>query len=238
MKITYIALIYFACIGTLFSQNEASKERYYKVYDSVVGIESIDLLNGKVFIDYLKSNKDQYRFFKSFNNFKGSAVIKEQPFYNLSLKYDLVEDQLILKPNSKVNFLDIKLTSKNISRFTIDSHEFINFFNHSDLEDLGLNGFLELIYEGNHLKLYSKHSKIEKQKIKANKTIYIFKKYTTYLFEYKGVFYVIKSKKSFRDIFPEKEAYINDYYKMNPRLLKNNPAQFYKLISNELNNQL
>jgi len=222
----------------LFSQNEVTKERYYKVYDSIVGNENLDLLNGKVFIDYFKSNKEEYRFFKSFNYLKGSVISKQQPFYNLSLKYDLLEDQLILKPNSDTNFLDIKLISENISRFTIDNHEFINVNDNNSLNDLELNGFLELIYKGTHFNLYNKHSKIVKEKIKANKTYSTFKKYSTYLLEYNSVFYEIKSKKSFRNVFPDTEIIINNYYKKNPRLLKSNPSQFYKSLSVQLDNQL
>ncbi|QRM90120.1 hypothetical protein FG167_13045 [Lacinutrix sp. WUR7] len=237
IKFTYTFLL-FLYSSSLLSQNEFSKEKHYTVYDSIIGIESLNLLNGKLFIDYFKSNKEEHRYFQSFQYYNGLVVSEGQPYFNLSLKYDLLEDQLILNPNTEKNFLNIKLISENISRFTIANHEFFNFYNNDKLKKIGFNGFLEPVYKGNLINLYSKHSKDKKEKIRGNKTYFIFNKYAIYLLQYNTDFYEIKSRKSLRKIFPEMETLINEYYKKNTVLLKRNPNQFYKLLINQIDNQL
>lgn len=95
------ALSFFLFFMQLCHGQQTSKP-YYLQFDEITNSYSSDLNNGKRFENlYLTISDDEFRFFNSKQSTIGNVSYNGQSFYEISLKYDLLEDDLLFK-NEKV----------------------------------------------------------------------------------------------------------------------------------------
>jgi len=185
----------------------------YTFFDSIIGKENTSFYNGKSHINEFTSQKNNHRYFMSHDFLDGFVIYDNQPFFNLKLKYDLLNDCIIASLPDDKEFFKLQLVKQKTDEFTIGGHKFVSFYSNSQLKTLGYNGFLEEVFSSNNLNFYIKHHKGAKKRIDGNAVNYIFKNKSVYLLYYNNEFFIIKSVKNLIKIMPEKSKDIKEFQK-------------------------
>lgn len=239
MPIDKTSLLFFFLLISFqsgYSQSEDYKEEknYYLAFDSIVGAANTGLYNGKRYIDRFRSSEENHRFFKDYNFVQGYVLYNGQPYFNVNLKYDLFENLLIAKLKGNKNFFNMVFISNDVKEFNIYDTHFVNILNYSN--DGKTQGFAELLYESDKLVLLKKYGKDKKDKLKRQMVVHEFSLVTSYLVSNGDNLTVIKSKKDFKAIFPNKIDSIYAYYKDNKSIQENNPDLFMIKLAQLINN--
>lgn len=217
-----------------------TSQKYLSIFDSIVKIENTSLYNGPIYKDRYRSFEDNHRFFLSPDFLKGSVIYGQQLYANLDLKYDLNEDLLVVKLEDSKSFVNLELISEKLDSFTINNHNFVNIDRLNIKDDLQVNGFLEILYSSNNIKLFIKYYKKVNKYVKNNQVVYTFPEKKAYYIFYNSSLTEIKNKKILKALFPDLNRKINEYYKTFSDLEKVNFDAFIvglgKLIDNNITN--
>ncbi|MGO3182896.1 MAG: hypothetical protein ACTIJ9_08700 [Aequorivita sp.] len=206
-----------------FSQTSL-KDDVYQAYDNIVGRDNTSLYNGTEFTDLFLNTDGTYRYFNGFNYSKGSVTYNNQYYVNVSLKYDLMEDNLLARSDDNLSIFNIKLIPEFVDSFSIYNRDFIRLTD-TNLELSG-NGFFEIAYPGSNLELYIKHTKKKKERAKKSGVEYKFKDDNFFVLKYAGKYAVVQSIRDVRKTLPEKEDQIREFYKTYRSLYKSNREMF------------
>ncbi|WP_191859484.1 hypothetical protein [Hanstruepera ponticola] len=215
------------------AQLNSVPSEYYLAFDSIIGVENSGLYNGKRYIERYRSSEDNHHFFKDYNFVDGSVVYNNQPFFNLKIKYDLYEDVLVANLKGDKKFFNMVFINQQVHEFNIHGHYFVNINAYSSSDNF--SGFAELLYTQNDVSLLKKHLKEKKDKIKGQTVFHEFKARSIYLVLINGSLTTIKSKKDFKNIYPEKYSEINSFYKENKFLQEKNSDSFMIRLIDEIN---
>jgi hypothetical protein len=229
----FIVIIIFFKGFFLFAQ----EENLYTWFDQKVGLENSSLYNGIEFIDVYKLEDNEHRFFEIDSFVVGSIKYENQNYKNVFLKYDLYEDQLIVKiENKNEGANQILLFNEKIERFTIDDSQFEKINNLDTTEEIP-SGFFQLLANNNHIQLYRINHKKLKKVIKNNFVYYKFIEVKPeYFILTKGEFFKIKKKRDLISMYPEHKKELSDF-KWNTKNFENNDKQLI-LAVNKLGNIL
>lgn len=224
LKTLLLTLISLMSVNSMFSQ-EVGKTKE-NVFDNIIGLENTNLFNGKRYYNAYKTTPDNTNFFV-FTDFSNESIVYDnQPYYNINLKYDITTDQLITKLNGDKSYINIELIKNKVKNFTINKHNFIN--SKSLLSDTVSDlGFLELVYTSTNYKFLIKRIKKVSKKLNNRKYVFTFKSDDVYYLFYENKIYEISSYRELRNILPDLKKEINDFYKSNKRLLKDNEEVFF-----------
>lgn len=145
-KLIFTLLLMISLLEFLPAQESADK-----VHDLVEHTEQIystdDLLvNGQIYSSERSLAKGSPYFGE--NEFsKGKVIIKGRKFDGVLLKYNLVDQRLLLRAAVESGrYVTILLNSNLVDAFTMDDQSFINADNYFDEADI--SGFYTLVYEG------------------------------------------------------------------------------------------
>ncbi|OXA80064.1 hypothetical protein [Flavobacterium frigidimaris] len=205
----------------------------YNWFDKNLGLESLDFKNGLAHLNFDKTAPNQNRYL--IDEFrKGNINYDGQFYFDLFLKYDIYNDELVLRPYDETNTTKINLVKDNIKTFTIGTEKFTN------LKDLNTTifkgGYYEEVVIGKNITLYIKYYKEKKKSTKdeINLIDYV-PKYEFILFK-ENKYNLISEKKEIITLFPDSKRKINDFYLMNRDLRKDNPSLFMKNLIKYINN--
>lgn len=189
-----------------------------------MGTDNTGLYNGTEFTDLYLNTDGSYRYFNGFDYAKGSVTYNGQYYVNASLKYDLLEDNLIARSDDNLSIFNIKLIPEFVDSFSIYN---LNFVRITDI-NLGLsgNGYFEVAYLGEHMELYIKHAKRKKDKAKNGALEYKFTDDIFYMLKNSGKYSVIRSVKDIRKSLPKYEDDIRQFYKTYRALYKSDRGMF------------
>ncbi len=236
----HILLFFFFCsitnsvsCQTVFT--EADKN-YYIFQDSLLMDENKDVYNGLEYIDDHKSfTKEDHKFYKSYDFSSGFVMYNSQPYFNIKMNYDLLNDLLVIEfANSSLK--KIRLNSTLVSEFKINNDRFVRLPEVQELEAFYGNGFFKNAMEGNHYSIFVKCIKKKVEKIRNYKIYYTFKDNRIYIVRYKDDFFRIDGIKDAIDAFPFMERQIKVFYKTNRKLYKMNRGQFLERLFRSLDN--
>ena len=217
-KILSVFIFLLIKFTNIYSQNVSS---FYTSFDQKIGISNTNLTYGVSFKEKHRTSKNNHNYFLSNYFSDGNITYKNETFYKVKIKYDLIDDLIILNINSNKENKAILLEKEFISNFYIKNKKFIN---------TNEFGFIEEISTDKLFSIYKKHKKKKIEKMGVNKTYYVFEKEDDDdILYYKKKYYLIKSKKDFIKLFPENKKKIKTFYKKNDFLQKN------KLIKNLMN---
>lgn len=152
----------------------AQKESTYIWFDEQIGLENTDLFNGIEFTETYNILDKNHRFFETNAFTNGSLRYDDQDYFDISLKYDLYRDQLLVRlasQNGGVN--QILLLNEKIESFKIGNTAFerlTNFKVHNNLSQ----DFYEVLEANDVIKLYKKNHKRLKKLIKNDAVYYKF----------------------------------------------------------------
>lgn len=221
MKLIIIVIIYFFVAPVCIAQT-TSEDRIYKTYDKLVGQENTDLFNGTEFTDEYLNTDGTYRYLKTFDYSKGSVVYMGEYFVEVLLKYDLLDDKLLTRSNDNLSIFNVQLISEFISEFTIHNRHFVK------LKIADKQEFVEEVFKGDFISLYTKHKKKISSKALSSGIQYNFKPVNYYLIEHNGEYVPIETKKDFKREFPGFKTEIESFYDRFRLLQNQNRSEFIK----------
>ena len=197
------------------------------LFDAVVGQHNLGINVGIKYSEKYKTFNRNHHFLFADKFQKGAVKYNNQMYYNVLMKYDTYEDNLILKINSKTEDFPIILNRELISFFKMNNKTFYNI----------KQGFYEILYQSNNIALIKKHFS-EKNELKKNSLIYPnFTHEETLLILKNNEFISVRKKKYFHKIFPTKKKLINVFYRMNTAMKKKNNEAFILNLIKKLDNE-
>ena len=222
-------LLFFSTILT-YSQTTDEEKALYKWFDDKVGQENTGILDGIAYRELYKTKNGDHQFY-AFSSFqKGNITYNGQYYFDVEMKYDIHNDEIIVKiPTQTVTHI-IQLIKENVNEFSINNSKFI----------LLQDGFYEVLSKTKTLSLYKKHKKTSTKYYSGRFIFYHFNKskdeYLMYLNnEYQEI---TKSKNSFIKVLPEYKNEINLFYKSQNDLFNRDYDSFVKELISLLNNKL
>ncbi|KFF07040.1 hypothetical protein [Flavobacterium reichenbachii] len=222
----------FLNIFSIHSQNN-SEAATYNWLDRNLGVESLDFRNGPAHFNFDRTVDNQNRYYIS-NDFRnGSITYNNQNYYDLYLKYDIYADELILRPYTDSNNMQINLIKDNVGSFKLGNQKFVNLKN---LSSTFKGGYYDETLNGDKSILYIKYFKEKNNTLKDNVFLIEYRLKYEFLLLKENTFTLINDKKEIIKLYPDKKRKINDFYFMNRDLKKDDPGLFMKNLMKYINN--
>lgn len=227
----------FLNIHTLYSQTKTDIT-IYNWFDKIVGKNNLDICNGVLYTNPYRTidNNNLYYLNDKFEN--GSLTYNGQIYYNVSLKYDVYRDLLIVNQPGSSDLLGISLNNERVNSFTILNNNFIRVvkekYNHPDFS----TGYYETTSFNEDFIFYIRHSKTIQKKIRDDGAYYYFKDNSAFYLDYKNTLHTIAGKSDLVKLFPEQKKQINEFYLSNRSIRKSDLNQFMKNLMKYINNSL
>lgn len=216
----------------IFSQNN-NEVLTYNWFDKNLGKESLNYNNGTGHLNFDRTINDSHRYYNTTEFKNGSIIYEGQSYFNLDLKYDLFNDQLIARPYIESPNIQINLIKEKVDSFKIDNENFIN------IKQTSTNfksGYYEEMIVGNNDVLYIKYNKEKKDVIKDYSVFIDYKSHNDYLLLKDNKLTLINDKKEIIKLYPDQKRKINDFFLMNKDLRKTNQVLFMKNLIKYINN--
>lgn len=218
-----------------FCQQSNQVESQYEWFDSLIGVTNSGIFEGEAYYDVYNVRNDRHQFFESSRFQIGSATYNGQTYFNLTLKYDIFNDNVIVK-NKEVYWVPpMTFDSNLLPKFSIGGNEFVNF--KKSISD-GDSGFFEIILKSNTYSLLKKHKK--KLFIKTENEIlyHEFKDDYNYYLQKGAAFFKLKTAKELNSIYPEHKKLIKELAIRYKRIKKSDFDGYLKSILADLEKEL
>ncbi len=224
-RISSVLFVLLLCY-TVNSQN-SDRLSLYENFDQLVGVKNTALSYGTIYYEkYRKKNKSNHNFLLDGSFKKGEITYRNQSFYAIDMKYDIVDDFLVIRIKDQDEIISIIPERNLIQHFKIEQ------FNFKYTEEFG---FLEEIKTAEKFILFKKN---QKDVIYNKEQDYLHhefkKKKDIYILYLNNKYYTISSKKDFIKLFPNQKKTITKFYKSNKFNLKNDFKNFVVKLINQL----
>ncbi len=218
------------------SHEKAANPNLYRAFDTAVGLENTVLFNGIESVDLQKSINDKNMFlFPSGNFIVGDVFYDGQFFPGVQLKFNVVDDRLLVRIPMDGSYSAFQLITEKIERFSMNGHSFRK-IKPTSKED-PYKGFYEELVVGEEAVLLKKHRKTEKKRLDKD---FIYFEYnpddSKYILNLKGDNYPVNSRREIIDVFPELKNEIRVTYRKEKSLRKSDPDAFMKLLFSKIIN--
>lgn len=235
LKFYTFFIVFIFCLFTQFIHaQEVDKLETHKAYDAIVHGNNSGYYNGPEFQDVYLTNTGSNRYLKQFDFSIGSITYKNQTYFDVLLKYDIYEDQLITRSDDDLKLFKVNLISDYITEFKIHNREFVKI---PELDDGNAIRFYEIGHKGENLSLFIKHHK-RKKEINVNFTLRYDFIPANYYVLYKNYSYQeFESIKNLKNLLPQQEKQIQNYYKKNKSVYKSDIDRFMIDLFRDLNSQ-
>lgn len=210
-KLLLVFAVFLISYQALSGQQISANEHYYKWFDKLVGVENTGLYEGILYKEQYRTINQNTQFFKSPDFLPGSVVYTGQPYVEHQLKYNVFEDQLLVRVESRLGGNTLQLFRENVSEFIIDGHFFTRVSADSGAQVTP--GFYEVSVQTPAFRLLTRHSKRLFDRKDQSSLYYEFldlKK--EYLLHYRGSYHPFRNKRDITDLFPGLEKEINAFY--------------------------
>lgn len=178
-----------------------------------MGVDEQLIFNGIQFEDLYRSNRVHFRYFETPDYQKGDIHYQGQDYYNINLRYDLVDDQVIVTSTGSLNFLDIQLIQEKVENFKIRDRHFIFQGDNKTLE----KGFYEVAYEDEDVVFLVKHSKSPNKKIGNGRMYFTFKEKESFFLKRGDAISKISNLREVKKFFRENSESIENFLDNNPQ---------------------
>jgi hypothetical protein len=174
---------------------------------------------------YTAIKGDQFLFSKEF--IPGSVSIKGKTYTDLTLNYDIYNDEIIIPANKGII---LQLNKEIVDSFTLGFDNKVYKFFNTDKDSLAnIKGFVKVLYEGKS-RLYVKYKKEIQPLAVEDKYDLFFRTYRLYLFK-GGIVNQISSKNELLKVLIDQKTMIKDYMKKNKtKISKKDPESFIPVI--------
>ncbi len=207
----------------------------YQWFDNQVGSNNLDINNGRIFKDIYPTINNASRYLISENFIAGEIEFDNQYYHNAYINYDLLKDDLLLKPNGLKDRNTLVIIKDKIKSFSINDLKFINLNYETFKISGGANGFYEEIILNKSISFYVKHLKNLRNVYVDNRILYEYDLKKEFNILYKNSFNKIDTKKSILKLLPEYKTEINKFYQEKKQLLNDNKMLFFNNLIIYLN---
>lgn len=210
-----------------FSNKTLSQKDNNKKFEQIKDLQNSSLCYGNLFIERYAKITKSHNYFKSRDYLKADIFYRGELFENIDTKYDLTNDDIIIKINSTINNkpLIIILEQKLITEVTINKKKLVN------NKKLGL---VEHIFESDKLSILKKYKKKPIKKLNKKFINYTFTEEQIYYINYKSQNTDIRNKNTFIKLFPEHNKFIKKFFKQHRKLKISSTDLFYKKLTSNL----
>jgi len=234
---------YFTLISVLFilfnsfyfyGQTYSNKKDYYKWFDSIIGVESMNLYDGVEYEEKYKTINGNHKYYKSSQFLIGDIRYDGQSYYNIEMRYDIYDDDVIVKLPNQSNFFIVSLKKGKIENFSISNRHFIKVITSKKGQIKGISTFYETIFQSELLTLFKKHKKFRNERLDKSFVYSVFKEKNEFYLYLNNQYYHLKSKKDLIHLFPKQKKEINKFYNSNKVLQNSDYDMFIKLLMRQL----
>jgi len=222
-----------------FGQNH--EEDLYNWFDKEIGFENVNIHQGSEYKKKQRSINGAHSFFKSSEFVKGTISYHGEKYSNVYFKYDLYEQELIVRFQALSSTgVTLQLFNNNVKRFNLHNTQFV-WIEDQDVKGKPISGFYQEAFSAPSLKLLIKISKHKKEVPYRGRMLAEYEKNKNdYFLFYKNQYTKIKSKKNIINILPSLKKQVNSFYRKHASLRKKNYALFLAELSRDLvkNNNL
>lgn len=239
-KNIYIFLLLFGLflnIHSIHSQN-INDISTYNWFDKTVNKENLDINNGTLHTNPYRTVGDDNMYYPKDKYEVGNLIYENQIYYNVSLKYDIYRDILVLQPSEKEENRGINLIPEKVQSFSIKDKNFLKIENTNTAQPEFVSGYYEETKVASNFKFYIKHHKDIQKKLNDNGITYNFSENNLFFINLDDKTYSVKSKSDITKIFPKQKKEINEFYLMNRELKQSDLNQFMKNLMKYINKSL
>lgn len=216
MKNTLFVFLFVFASNWVIAQKESNDSAAYVWFDNAIGVENSGLYIGKEYKENYKFKNGKHKFFE-FNGFqKGSVVYNGQPYYNTLLKFDVFENDLLVKLPVEKGISAFSLIKDHVESFIVGDNKFIKIPVESDGENATWE-YQEVLLETINFTFFKRHG-ADRKTIKEGRWSYVeFLKKENHSLFYQGNYYPIRNKRDVINIFPyykeELKSVSRNYFK-------------------------
>lgn len=208
----------------------AQSSEVYTWFDNEIGLENSSLYNGIEFINLYNPINNKHRFFEAQTFSNGNVSYDKQEFYNVALKYDLFEDQLIVKIENPKGTNQILLLKDKIENFEIEK-KYFEYLKETKFKNDFSPGFYQLLTENENFKLYKRNRKKIDKGIKNNAVYYEFKEVKPiYVVKSENKYFEVKRKRDLTKRYPDLKKELSNF-RWNSKNFKKNDSQLILAIN-------
>ncbi|WP_422083738.1 hypothetical protein [Ulvibacterium sp.] len=217
MKNGDFVVIYLLAVLILFpiagkAQAKEDLSPYYNWFDTTIGIENQEIHYGAVYVEKHRAKSKKSKFFPSPNFTSGEVVIDNLPYYSLNLKYNVYEDELLMKVANKLGGGILQLYKDKIDSFSIGEHKFTKIDSLKAGNKKIDAGFYEILLEKPAFTLLKKHRKLLIEKLGENLVFYEFKELSPeFVIHYTNGYHLLKKMGHVKALFPEHTLQLNSF---------------------------
>lgn len=212
---------------SIFSQSQKEVQQLHSLYDKSIGLNNTDLSYGKIYKEKYRT-KTSHQYYKLDAFVLGNVNYQNHNFYDVYLKYDLADDQLICSIKHNKSSVAIVLEQDLVSSFTINTKQF---------KKTAL-GYLEELYSNANLTFLKKYKKEKKKKLNDSFLYYKFISKPIYYVKFNNNYFEINKRKDLLKALPNYSKLIKNFYRQNNTLKKKNLNMFYISLAKEINNKM
>lgn len=161
-------------------------------------------------------------FFQSPDFQKATIVYGDVMYNNISMKYDLVKDEVVVSPEDKT-WLLISLFSPRVSEFSFGTYKFVHLRQSDNLSSL-TNGFYEVIAEGK-VTAFVRHKKSIYKKVVDNYLYQRFDEKIRYYLLKTGVYFSVRNANDLFDVVREHKKEVKQFLSQNKLKFRRNPGK-------------
>lgn len=205
----------------------------YQLFDNIIGQTNAGIFNGLQYYDKFQVKGDKHQFFKHKFFIYGSLVYKGEPYFDMSIKYDLHTDELLVKNLEVTNGSITVLNKQYIDQFELNGHQFRKLEINVN-EYKRITGFFEVLLEHQSISVLKKHTK-KMSRIVDGEVSYEFKEQYAYYLRFNENYYQLKKTNSLVSIFPEYKVPLRNSFKQYSNLRKTDPDTYLLSIITDLN---
>lgn len=209
-------------LSFIFSKLVTAQEaEVYKWFDNKLKYGQIGLFNGSENFTRHKIIGENHKFYISPNYVNGNLVYNDELYFDIEMKYDLYDDQLVIRLKKDKSLLSLRLINEKVQSFEIHGKKIIQ------LKNKGIFiGFFEVLYKDENISVLKKYKKIRKE-YSDKKILYSkFNSANEYFVLSKSEDLKTVSKSNLKKLFPRKTKKINSYYRNKKNLKRINFDSF------------
>ena len=211
-SVNRLQLVLIVLCNTLFfamsnAQNNESQIEAFSFFDKLTGIENSDLHYGEVYQEKHRVKSKKTKFFPEPDFVLGSVVFNGQPYFDIPLKYNIYDDELLMLTDKQFGGTILQLHKKQVNSFKIGNHFFIKIHN-TEIA----NGFYEVALESPIFSLLKKHRKSLRQLLGENLVFYEFEdEEKDYFLRYQNTYHSIEKISDLISIFSKYETELKSF---------------------------
>ena len=234
MHLTSRLAIGFLLFSVNLSQAQQDHSELYQFFDKNVGAENTLLYNGIENIDLQRTIDDANKFLLKGRDFeKGSLVYDGQFFPEVPMRFNLVDDEIIVSLKNDQENSIFKLIKEKVERFTLDDRDFV--FIPANANSEISEGFFQELYKSGNFEVFKKYLKREFKILDRTNPYYRYEVIDPeYYMKYDKSYYKINSWKDLATHFPSFKKDIRKFYKDNKQLRKEDPDRFTTQLFTEV----